>query len=54
MSQEINCSTPGCTEKPFIALCMEHYNETLEKNEELAEILGKKEIKEDQIMEPLA
>jgi len=46
------CSVDGCDEPPLCCHCTQHYNELLEKNEELAEELGRKEIIEDHIIEP--
>jgi hypothetical protein len=55
--QEISCSVPGCLEKAFTCQCIQHYNELLEKNAELAEDLGEKKCHcsdQNHIMEPIA
>jgi len=40
------CSTDGCDEVPFIALCLQHYNEVIQKN------VAEEKVHEDHIIEP--
>lgn len=43
---KLTCSTDGCDEVPFIALCLEHYNEVIQKN------VAEEKVHEDHVMEP--